>query len=419
MSIRQFFFYAACACSVGVAAQTADPANAGRSGPVSLAQALQAAKANAQARLAQQSLAAASADILAADRPPLPVFSAKAASTSDSSGAQARYDKSFGLDWTVERGDKRLHRTAAAKFGAQAAQSELAETVLLQQLQAKDLFFELLTAQERVQHLQSIAQGAEQTAAAARLRLKAGDLSAQDTVRVEIEAERARSDLARAQADQKRASLALAQGLGWAGSAASPLSAQAEWPDAASDVLAATASLEAWIASRPDIKAYELRASAAQAALDNARALGKIDPTVGLSLDSSGASNRRLAELRVQFPLQVRSTYDGEIGRAMAQFEQAQTLLEQARLAAQTQWQGMRSDYVSALARYNAYGKDILPRAQKVAAQAEFAYSKGAIPLVDLLDARRTLKASLLEALDVQQEFAKAFAALQIRSPKP
>lgn len=419
MSIRQFIFLTACAFSLGAAAQSPAAADPVRSGPVTLVQVLQAAKANAQARLARQSLAAASADILAADRPPLPVFSAKATSSADSSGAQPRYDKSFGLDWTVERGDKRLLRTAAAKFGAQAAQSELAETVLLQQLLAKDLFFELLAAQERVQHLQSIAQAAEQTAAAARLRLKAGDLSAQDTVRVEIEAERARSDLARAQAEQKRTSLTLAQGLGWATSASAALSAQADWPDADSDVLTATASLEAWMASRPDIKAYELRMSAAQAALDNARALGKIDPTVGLSLDSSGASNRRLAELRVQFPLQVRSTYDGEIGRAMAQLEQAQTLLEQVRLAAQTQWQGMRADYASALARYKNYSKDILPRAQKVAAQAEFAYSKGAIPLVDLLDARRTLKASLLEALDVQQEFAKAFAALQIRAPKP
>ena len=415
MSIRQFIFYTACAISMGAAAQSAAPASAARSGPVSLAQALQAAKANAQARLAQQSLAAASADILAADRPPLPVFSAKAASASE--GSQSRYDKSVGLDWTVERGDKRLHRTAAAKLGAQAAQSELAETVLQQQLQAKDLFFDLMAAQERVLHLQSIAQAAEQTAAAARLRLKAGDLSMQDTVRVEIEAERARSELAKAQADQKRASLVLAQGLGWAASAAAPLLAQGEWPDAALDVLALTASVEAWTTSRPDIKAYELRAAAAQAALDNARALGKIDPTVGLSLDSAGASNRRLAELRVQFPLQVRSTYDGEVGRAMAQLEQAQTQLEQARLNAQGQWQGMRADYVSALARYNTYHKDILPRAQKVAAQAEFAYGKGAIALVDLLDARRTLKASLLEALEVQLEFAKAFAALQIRGP--
>ena len=43
-----------------------------------LQQALDAARANAQARLSQQALASARSDILAADRPPLPVFSAKA-----------------------------------------------------------------------------------------------------------------------------------------------------------------------------------------------------------------------------------------------------------------------------------------------------------------------------------------------------
>ena len=36
----------------------------------------------------------------------------------------------------------------------------------------------------------------------------------------------------------------------------------------------------------------------------------------------------------MQFPLQRSSTYDGEIGRAMAQLEQAQTQTEQVRLAA-------------------------------------------------------------------------------------
>ena len=184
-------------------------------------------------------------------------------------------------------------------------------------------------------------------------------------------------------------------------------------------MLARTASLENWMAVRPDVQAYELRTQAAQAYLDNARALGKIDPTVGLSVDSSGSSSRRLAELRVQFPLQRSSTYDGEIGRAMAQLEQAQTQTEQVRLAAQTQWQVMRDDYANALARHQRYVSDILPRAQQVAAQAEFAYGKGAIALVDLLDARRTLKLSLLEALDVQAEFAKAFVALQLRSSKP
>jgi cobalt-zinc-cadmium efflux system outer membrane protein len=78
----------------------------------------------------------------------------------------------------------------------------------------------------------------------------------------------------------------------------------------------------------------------------------------------------------------------------------------------------MREAYAASMARYTIYMQEILPRAHKVATQAELAYTKGAIPLVDLLDARRTLKNSLLEAVEVKAEHAKTFIALQLRAPK-
>jgi cobalt-zinc-cadmium efflux system outer membrane protein len=78
----------------------------------------------------------------------------------------------------------------------------------------------------------------------------------------------------------------------------------------------------------------------------------------------------------------------------------------------------MREAYAAAMVRQKIYSQEILPRAQKVATQAELAYTKGAIPLVDLLDARRTLKASLIEALEVQADHAKTYTALQLRAPK-
>ena len=166
-------------------------------GPISLAQALEAAKVNAASRISQQDLAAANSDVLSASRFPLPVFSAKAAATDAANGSNAgigsgtsagnasrKTDKSWGLDWTLERGGKRGHRTEA----------ELAETQIQQQLLVKDLFYDLLAAQERSKHLKAIAVATETTASAAKLRHKAGDLSAQDMVRVEIESERAMAD---------------------------------------------------------------------------------------------------------------------------------------------------------------------------------------------------------------------------------
>jgi cobalt-zinc-cadmium efflux system outer membrane protein len=192
-----------------------------------------------------------------------------------------------------------------------------------------------------------------------------------------------------------------------------------DWPQVSNMPLQQSQSLNDWISGRPDVLAYQWRVQASQALLENAKALGKIDPTIGMSVDSNPSTHKRLTELRVQFPLQMKSTYDGEIGRASAQYFQAQTLLEQAKLNAEAEWQSMREAYAASMARYTIYAQDILPRAQKVLAQAELAYAKGAIPLVDLLDARRTLKTSLLEALEVQAEHAKTFTALQLRAPKP
>lgn len=430
MSIRQLFLYAVCLTNFSLAAQTNLPTTPWVDGPISLAQALEVAKVNAASRISQQDLAAANSDVLSASRFPLPVFSAKAAATDAANGSNAsigsgtsagnasrKTDKSWGLDWTLERGGKRGHRTEAAQFNAQAAQAELAETQIQQQLLVKDLFYDLLAAQERSKHLKAIAVATETTASAAKLRHKAGDLSAQDMMRVEIESERAMADYRKSVLDEKRASFALSQNIGM--TSTNTLLVTPDWPTIPNSVFEQNQTLDSWIATRPDVRAYELRAQASRALLENAKALGKIDPTIGLSVDTHPATSRKLTEIRVQFPLQTSSTYDGEIGRANAQYFQAQTQFEQAKLNAEAEWQSMREAQTTSLTRHKIFAFEILPRAQKVADQAELAYAKGAIPLVDLLDARRTLKTSLLEALEVQTEFAKTSTALQLRTSKP
>ena len=424
MSIRQLFLLAVCLTNFGLAAQTMAPAEPGKANILSLVQTLEAAKLNGAAKLSQQDLLAARSDVLTADRAPLPTFSAKASASDAGNGtaltagsAPRKTDKSWGLDWTFERGGKRSHRTEAAQLIAQAAEAELAETQVQQQLLAKDLFFDVLTAQEKTQHLKAITLAAEATASTAKVRHQAGDLSAQDMMRVEIESERAAADYRKSLLEEKRASHVLAQTLGM--SSAQALRVNSDWPTLSNLPLEQTQSLDNWTASRPDVKAALLRMQASQALLENAKALGKIDPTIGLSVDSNPGTTKRLTELRVQFPLQASSTYDGEIGRATAQYFQAQTQWEQAKLNAQTDWQTMREAHAASMTRQKIYAQEIVPRAQKVAAQAEMAYAKGAIPLVDLLDARRTLKTSLIEALDVQAEHAKTSIALQLRAPKP
>jgi cobalt-zinc-cadmium efflux system outer membrane protein len=47
---------------------------------------------------------------------------------------------------------------------------------------------------------------------------------------------------------------------------------------------------------------------------------------------------------------------------------------------------------------------------------AELAYSKGAMSLTELLDARRTLRAALLEDVTTRADHARSLAAWQLRS---
>ena len=431
MSIRQLIFAASLAIALPAGAQLSTapnllPAATAAGGPVtpiSLAQALQAARGNLDVSLARRALAAAQADITAANHAPAPVLSAKAASIDLQNGigagtpAQKRIDKAIGLDWTFERGNKRELRTLAARRTASAAEADVDNALVEQQLAAAAAYFDLLAAQERTLEVGAIARSAAQLAATAARRVQAGDLAAQDASRTEIEAQRASSDVLTAGLERQRAALALAQLTGFTGPGM--LQAQPDWPSRlAEDAASGDASLYPLIEARADVRAAQRRLEAAQAALDVASAQKKADITLGTSFDHYPGVSNRLLEVRAQMPLYGifgGYNFQGEIARAEAQIDQAQDQLDKTRQAASIDLQRLRQSRQGAAARALNYDAEIVPRARKLAELAELAYSKGAMSLTELIDARRTLRATLLEALAARAEHAKAAQAWQLR----
>lgn len=400
------------------------PAEAQTTATFTLAQALQAARNNLDVSLARRALAAAQGDVLAADHAPAPTIIAKAASIDLQNGigsgnlfTQKRIDKSIGVDWTWERGNKRELRTASAQRSVAAAQADIEDIILQQQLATASSYFDLLAVQERISQVEAIARSAGQLADTAARRVKAGDLAAQDQARLEIEAQRATTDLLTAQLDRKRTALALAQLTGYSG--ASRLVAQPDWPytlaaDAASESAAKYPAVEA----RPEVQAAQQRVEAARAALDLALAQKKADVTLGTTYDHFPSTSNRLLELRLQIPLYgVFGGYNfqGEIARAQAQLDQAEDQLEKTRRAASADLQRLQQDRQGTAARALSYEATILPRARKVAEMAELAYSKGAMSLTELIDARRTLRTILIEDLAARTDHAKAAQAWLIR----
>ena len=387
---------------------------------LTLADALAAARSNLDVSIATRAVAAAQGDVLAADHAPLPQLSAKLSQMDLQHGlgpgnvfTDKRIDKSVGLDWTWERGDKRSLRTEAARRSATAAAADLEEVRAQQALLAYGAFFDLLAAQGRIEQLAAVERSALQTADVARKRLSAGDVAQQDASRAAIEAERARADGDTARLDLRRAQIALAQITGSDADAGS-LVARADWP--AATEMATTPALDELLAQRADVRAAAERVQAAQAALSGAAAQRHADVTWGASFDHWPGTSTRQLELRASMPLTWGYRYEGETARAQAQFDQARDALDKIRRAAMAELQRLQAEAAGAALRAGRFDAEIVPRSREVAQRAELAYSKGALPLTDLLDARRTLRAVLLDALAARTDLAKALGAWQLRT---
>lgn len=438
MSIRQLIHSGACclifAFSVSVLAQerTASIQVEVPDKPLVLHQVLQFARNNIDVQVARLAVTGAQGDLLGADRSPFPTLSLRTSQIDLQNGngpgsllTEKTIDKSIGIDWTWERGNKRGIRAELAQRTIAAVQADLEETQVAQALAAASAFHDVAAAQEKLNLVADIERSAAQLATTALQRVRVGDLSAQDAARLEIEASRARGDVLIARMDLRRSAIVLAQmlGLSWKPVASNEagviLKVEPQWPP--SDVRQPPFTpTELLVARRPDVRAAQERVQVAQKGVDAASALKKADITWGVSYDHFPGTSTGLIELRMQMPIQTGPSrgydFQGEALRAQSNLAQAQANLEKIQLAAWSEMQRIAQEVDTAENRWLGYNRDVLPRASQVAQNAELAYRLGAQSLGDLLDARRTLRATQLEALTARVDYAKAQGALQLRS---
>lgn len=414
----------ACAADTLPAFTMATPAAPNPPIALSLAQVLEAVQGNPDVLVALRNLDAAQADVLSAKRMPAPIFSTGVSSIDLHNGVgggslvtQKRLDKSLGVDWTWERGNKRALRTEQAERLVLAAQADSHETLVLQKIGALAAFYDLQAAQQRLQTLQNLAQSAEKLAQTAERRLKAGDLSAQDTARTQIEAARTQADLKTAQLDRQQAAQWLSTWTGLTVPAAG-WQIQSDWPANATGSLPAADQIDALVELRSDVMAARTRLAAAQTAVESAQALRITDPTLGSTFDhipNALGNTTRLLAFRIAMPLTTGHRFDGEIGRATAQEAQSRDVLKKTQIKARAELTALVQAWQASQSRLKIYEDSILPQAIRVATQAETAYNKGGLTLTDLLDARRTLQITQLDALAVRSEHAKAQGAWLLR----
>ena len=167
-------------------------------------------------------------------------------------------------------------------------------------------------------------------------------------------------------------------------------------------------------AQRADLEAARRRSEAADAERDLARAKRARDITVGVQYEHY-AQNMPVNSygIGVSIPLFVWHEHEGEIARAEADALTASLQAQRVAAMAGGQWAQARAQLLAARERVRRLDGGLLADAERVAQAAELAYAKGAMGLIDLLDARRTLRQLRVEAVTARADYAKARADWQ------
>lgn len=394
--------------------------------PLSLAQAESRLEStNREIIAAQRALEIASTRVTIAGAVPNPTLSAQVSSINPVRGIGAgglqnkQMDSILRIDQLVERGGKRELRIASAESDVEAARRDLAEVRRQQRLAVQSTYFDLKLALEKRRILDDTARLQTESLNATERRLQAGDASESEAVRFRVEALRSVNDARAAEADVARAQQALGILIGLDASYAA-IQPSDEWPSGLPLGFGAEPDPEL-LKFRPDVQAAQARVETAERNRELVRRLRTRDVTVGAQLERFPPDPGLTYGMSVSVPLFVRYYFEGEIAQSEAELTAAMAARDKALALALAAVRRAQTDLLSAAERQRRLYDDLLPQARRALESAEFAYKNGATGLIDLLDARRTLRALDLEAVTATGDFAKARAGLlfALAGPNP
>jgi cobalt-zinc-cadmium efflux system outer membrane protein len=372
---------------------------------------------NRELQLARSAISGAEADVLTAGQLPNPQVSLNITQISPWSGYGAgpwkdkKMDNVLRLDQLLERGGKRDLRIKGADARLDASRYDLDDTRRQQLLALQQSYFDLRLAQEKRRLAGELAANYDKSLDTGRIRLKAGDISQVELSRLQIDKSRADNEVRQTQAELEQAQVTLAYLIGRERDAAQLVAAD-NWPPLGDHQLKRGDPEQ-----RPDVAAARLRVAAAEAARDLAKAQKTRDVTLGIQYEHNLQNEPTNSYgFGVSIPLFIFHEYEGDIARAEADLTTARLLYDRTLAQAVGGSDQASSALRSAEERLRRLETGLLADAERVAKAAELAYSRGAMNLMDLLDARRTLRQIQIETATARADYAKALAAWRLQA---
>jgi cobalt-zinc-cadmium efflux system outer membrane protein len=335
---------------------------------------------------------------------------------SQSSRTSQKIDSTVRIDQLIELGGKAKHRIDAATNAELASQYYLryAEKEIITSIQ--QFFYDGLSAQQKEKDLFEIVEMNKKVSEVAAIRFKSGDISKMDYNKIILDVSRTENEYKNAKSDLLKAKETLAKALAFNQSINKTTFAP-DWPNHNDEL-----PVIPWekISKRNDLQAFKSKTQSAEASRNFARSLKVPDVTVGLQYNhlpvTGSPQNSTINTYLVNFtiPLFVRHQYQGESMRAEAEYYKARDMQVRAERDALIAIELREAEVRNNQEKLNRMLLSILPSAEQTASAAEFAYSKGAIGVLDVIDSRRSLRQVRTEASQIRADFAKSLNAFKL-----
>ncbi len=389
--------------AVGVSAQEAAPP------PLSLGGALQRA-AEQNPVLAAQGYAERAAEALIEQaglrpNPTLGVSLENFAGTGNVRGVHG-LETTVQASQTFERADKREKRVALAGRERATAAKEFAVRRAEVLAASATAYIEMLAAQQRLALAAEPLKLARETVAAVDVRVKAAVASPAESARARAALASAQADYARAEAGFINARAALVATWGGTPADVSGVAGTLHIPA----VLPAETVFLAKLATHPRLDLQQAVIAGRRAALQLEQAQATQDVTVGGGVRFLREGSDAAFVAGVSVPIPFSNKNQGNIRAArenLAGAEQSVRAVEvELRVAFTAAWQDLAAAHTAA----QNLRREALPATEEAYAAVRSAYEQGQLPLIDVLDAQRSLVALRRELLDAEAAYASALA---------
>ncbi|MFZ5876128.1 MAG: TolC family protein [Nitrospirota bacterium] len=321
-----------------------------------------------------------------------------------SSEREHRLEVSQSLEWP----GKRVSRARAAEAQVGVARGTLDDFRLELRAQVKEAFFETVLAQQTAQVAAQNLTTARRLVESATLRVESGEAPELELIRARVELFNVTREARRAHNRLLTAKAALNTLL--AGALGETFDVVGAPPrlDAAYEL---PVLIERSLATHPLIVRQEQALKAAGYTLSEQRQARVPDLTV---TGSTGEEiDKRSSAIGLALSVPLFNQRRGDIATARAEQARAHAELAQTRLELTKLISQEYENYRLAIDQINTFEEGLLKQADEALRIAQLSYEQGELDLLNLLDAQRVQRATLLEYYDAQFELQTALARLE------